>query len=176
MLRAHFHFHSLVAFESEASPILWKIRWWSQTLALIAEASGLTDGETDVQSHVKITETSYLMQKPLLMEMRWPEKWTFKWTLMGEELSRIAATSPLFFSKHLLLSQILKQLLLIRQENHFEILKRDKGRACVWRETLGFHPVTHGCLARVSHLRQIVTHVRLTHAQEAIHKFSVKPL
>lgn len=46
----------------------------------------------------------------------------------------------------------------------------------VCAELLGFHPVTHGCPARVSHLRQIATHVRLTHAQEAIHKFSVQPL
>lgn len=36
--------------------------------------------------------------------------------------------------------------------------------------------VTHGCSARISHLRQIATHVRITHAGEAIHKFSVKPL
>lgn len=46
----------------------------------------------------------------------------------------------------------------------------------MWRETLGFHPVTHGCPARVSHLRQIATHVQLAHAREAIHKLSVKPL
>lgn len=35
----------------------------------------LADGETDVQSHIK-PETSYLLQKLLLMEQRWPEKWT----------------------------------------------------------------------------------------------------
>lgn len=46
----------------------------------------------------------------------------------------------------------------------------------MWRETLGFYPVTHGWPARVSHLRQIAAHVRLIHAQEAIHELSVKPL
>lgn len=54
------------------------------------------------------------------------------------------------------------------------VLGEDKEIVCA--EARRLRSVTHGCSARISHLRQIATRVRITHAQEAIHKFSVKPL
>lgn len=160
--------HSAVGQKCEASYISGGAPKWRQYLALLAQEARLTDGEADVQSHRK-SKASYLRTFADGDEVA--ESWTL---LPKPGNGRVQQTLLLplltpFPRMNLLLPFILKQLL-----ESSERLLKDKGRACV--EGDGFHPVTHGCPARVSHLRQIATHVRLTHAQEAIHKLSVKPL
>lgn len=54
--------------------------------------------------------------------------------------------------------------------------KRDKRRACVWRAKLGFHSRHPWMPSQGFPPETDCNYVQLAHAQEAIHKFSVKPL